>query len=52
MTFDVVMACRNAQNLQLFMRGTVSMLCILVKNCHLGLKKALMDSTSVARLKF
>ena len=47
MIFDAVIAHRNAQNLQLLMLGTVSMLCFLLKNCHLGL-----DSTSVARCKF
>ena len=31
--------------------GTVFRLCILVKNCHLGFKKAPVDSTFVASLK-
>ena len=50
--FDVVVSCRNAHNFQLFMLGTVSMLCILVTNCCLGFKKAPIDSISVASSKF
>ena len=49
MTIDVVMACGNAQKLQLFMLDTLSMLYIPVKNCHSGFTKAPMDSISVAR---
>ena len=52
MPFDVVYVCGNALNFFMFMLGTVSELCIVVKNCHFGLKKALMDSTSVASCKF
>ena len=48
LTFDVVVACRNALIFQLFMLGTVFVLCILVKSGHFGFKKAPMDSTSVA----
>ena len=49
--FDVVLLCINAQIFQHFMIGTVFRLCILVKNCHLGFKKAPVDSTFVASLK-
>ena len=50
--FDVVLVCINARIFQHFMLGTVFRRCILVKNCHLGFKKAPVDSTSVASLKF
>ena len=49
--FDVFAVCKNARKLQIFMLGTISGLCILVKNHHFSTKKAPMDSTSLSSLK-
>jgi hypothetical protein len=51
MIFDVVSVCINARKLLIFMLGTGSGDCMLVKNHHLCFKKAPKDSTSMPNLK-